>query len=736
MKGFPKLIQHNAMDCGPACLGIIARHYGKKYSIPFLRKITHTVRDGSSLLGISKGAEKIGFRTLPVKTDFDKMKNEAPLPLIAHFNNNHFVVVYKFTHNKVLVSDPATGLISFTYNEFCHYWAEATAEKAVGVYLLLETTPDFDKAKEEHEPENHFDTKAFLFHYLNPHKRLMLQVLLSLIVASIFQLGLPFLTQNLVDNGILDNNMSFIWFILIAQLMLTVGQFTLELIRSWTLLYISNHMSVSLISDFFAKLMKLPIRYFDTRLTGDLMQRIADHSRIQSFLTGTSLNIIFSVFTFFLYGCVVAFYNMQLFLVFLTGSALYLGWILFFLNKRKKLDYKRFQQSGRINSKIMELINGMQEIKLHNAEQYKRWGLERLQINFSKISVEFLSLEQLQGIGSRIINEVKNILITVLAARLVMDGKITLGSMLSISFILGQMNAPVSQFVSIIKSWQDARLSLARLGEIHTKETERQEYSEEEDIHNRDSLITFNTISLQNVWFRYEELTPYALKDISFNIPTGKITAIVGSSGSGKSTLLKLLMRFYTPGKGTVKWNDKDLSHINLEFWRNKCGVVMQEGFLFSDTIARNIAIGEEHIDYTRLNYAVNVANIGSFIDSLPLALNTKIGQEGVGVSTGQKQRILIARAVYKNPEIVFLDEATSSLDAHNEQVIMSNIQEFYAGKTVVVVAHRLSTVKHADNIVVLDNGEIVEEGSHYSLIDRKGHYYNLVKNQLELHES
>lgn len=730
MAGFPFYRQINIMDCGPTCLQIISKYYGHHLPIAFLRKITNTGKEGSSLLGISKGAEQIGFRTLGIKARFDTLRKEAPLPLVAHWNQGHFVVVYKITKKHVFVSDPAEGLLEYSHREFVQNWIDINAdtEDSEGIVMLFEPTRSFYNNPATGVEDSNNATSFFL-HYVRPYRKLMIQVLLSLAVGSILQLSIPFLTQNIVDTGIYKKDISFIWLVLIAQLMIIMGQISLELIRSWTILHISSRINISLISDFFIKLMKLPISYFDTRLSGDLLQRINDHERIESFLTHSFIGAIFSVFSLLLYSGVLAYYDFSLFGIFLFGSLLYIGWILFFLKQREKLDYKHFQQAGATNTKVLELVNGMQEIKLHNAEQQKRWGWERIQVKLYHISLKTLTLEQTQNIGSRLINEIKNIFVTIVAAKLVIDGNLTLGMMLSVSYIIGQLNGPLLGLVGVVKSWQDARISLNRLTEIHQKEDE-QSVTLYEPVK---ELSAERTFYIRNVSFRYSDLSDAVLKDINLIIPAKKITAIVGSSGSGKTTLLKVLMRFYEPDSGVIRIGNTNLSEIDIRQWRNICGVVMQEGFIFNDTIAGNIAVGEEIPDWERLYYAIDIARIKSFIDSLPLGLNTKIGYEGHSMSTGQKQRILIARAVYKNPEIIFLDEATSSLDANNEREIINNLKEFYHGKTVIVIAHRLSTVRDADNIVVLENGTIVEEGTHDELIGSHGYYYRLVKNQLEL---
>lgn len=725
------------MDCGATCLKNIAKYYGKIISISYLRKITYTGRQGTNLKGLSKAAEDLGFRTLAVQLSFEKLRNEVTLPAILYWNNNHFIILYKITNKKVYISDPSLGLINYSHAQFLHHWLSAKNDTSCqeGIALLFETTPSFyEKNTQDEIDEEKLNSKQFLIHYVIPHKKLMLQVMLSLIAGSVLQLFVPFLTQNIVDTGIYKKDMSFIWLVLLAQLMLILGQMGLELIRGYMLLHISSRMNISLLSDFFMKLMKLPMYYFDSRLTGDLIQRIGDHSRIEYFLTNTLLNGLFSLFSLVLYGALLSFYDISLFIAFMAGSIIYTCWIYFFMKKRERLDYKKFQQGAVTNSKVYELITGMQEIKLHNAEQQKRWGWERIQVKLYKINFQSLTLEQIQNMGARIINECKNIIITVVAAWLVLNGKLTLGMMLAVSYIAGQLNGPVIQISGIARAWQDARISLDRLTEIHKKEDELASFKNTSvsEIQEKD-LCSDSTIQIQNLSFQYDGLSEPVLQNINLDIPAFKITAIVGASGSGKTTLMKLLMRFYEPTAGNIFVGTTPLNNIDLYSWRERCGVVMQEGFIFNDTVAGNIALGDSEPVNERIIYACKVANIHNFIEDLPLRYNTKIGQEGKGISSGQKQRILIARAIYKNPKILFLDEATSSLDARNEKEIVEQLTEFGHGRTVIVIAHRLSTVKYADKIVVLDRGKIVEEGNHDSLTAKRGYYYELVKNQLEM---
>ncbi len=731
-KKFPHYFQPDAKDCGPACLKIVAAHYNRALSLSYLRNLSETDRSGSSLLDLSDAAEKIGFRSVGVKISFKDLQY-APLPCILHWNKVHFVVLYenrKFKNSdaRLKISDPGYGLLEFTKDEFIKSWIGNNADENIeeGVALLLDPTPKFyDSSTTEEDVKLNFN---FLSKYLFKYKKFLWQLVIGLIAASLLQLIFPFLTQSIVDVGIRNQDINFIYLILFAQLALFIGRTSIEIIRSWILLHLSTRINISLVSDFFIKLMRLPIAFFDTRMTGDILQRINDHSRIERILTTSSLSVLFSTINLFVFGVVLAFYNGYIFLIFLIGSIFYFGWIIIFLTKRRDLDYKRFSQISGEQSKVIELVNGMQTIKLHNAEKKKRWGWEFLQARLFKISIESLALEQYQTVGSGFINELKNILITVLSAKLVIEGEITLGMMLAISYIVGQLNSPVSQLIGFIKEVQDAKISLERLGEIHNKPDE--EIDGEERITALSSNLDFD---IKDLSFRYRGSDKYVLENLCLKIPANKITAIVGVSGSGKTTLMKLLLRFYEPTKGEIMLGPYNTKNISQKAWRYKSGVVMQEDYIFNDSIANNIAIGSDYIDKNKLRYAVNVANINDFIEELPLSYNTKIGMEGVGLSTGQKQRLLIARAVYKNPDYLFFDEATSALDANNEKIIMEKLNTFFENKTVVVIAHRLSTVKNAHQIVVLDSGRIVEVGNHKELVKCNGAYYNLVKNQLEL---
>ena len=727
-KSFPYYKQPDAKDCGPTCLRIIAKHYGKLISLAEIRELSETTREGSNLMKLSDAAEAIGFKSLGIKVDYKKL-TEAPLPLVAHWNNQHFVVVYEIKNDEIFISDPSYGLISYSKKEFIEQWIgnNASEKTKEGVALLLETTPKFKKLRWEVTDKKSF---KFLFQYLFKYKGLLVQLVIGLLVGSLLQLIVPFLTQSIVDVGIQNQDINFIYVILLAQLMLFFGRTSVEVFRSWILLHLSTRINISLVSDFFIKLMNLPIAYFDTRMTGDIMQRINDHQRIENLLTGSTLSTLFSMANLVVFSLVLIYYNLTIFFIFSVGSLLYIGWIAFFLKRRKEIDYKRFSQLSQEQSTVIELINGMQEIKMHNAEKQKRWKWEYVQARLFKVSVENLRLEQTQSVGSSAINEGKNIFITITSAILVINGSITLGMMLAIQYIIGQMNGPIMELVNFIRSVQDAKISLERLGEIHDRE------DEEVKKKNSISAIADNqNISTRDIKYRYPGTDEFVLKGISIEIPANKTTAIVGASGSGKTTLMKLLLKFYDPISGKINYGDEDLSAISHKAWRDKCGVVMQEGYIFNDTIAYNIAIGEDTIDQSRLLKAVKIANIHDFIQSLPLGFNTKIGNEGIGISAGQRQRLFIARAIYKNPDILFFDEATSALDAKNERVIMENLNTFFENRTAIVIAHRLSTVKNAGQILVIDEGLVRERGTHHELLAQQGIYYGLVKNQLALEQ-
>lgn len=732
MKRFTLSFQHDSMQCGIACLKMVCEYYGRKYSFNFLSNYCFATTEGVSLLGISQAAGKLGLHTLAGRVTLEQL-TEAPLPCILHWNQNHFVVLYKVKKDKkYYIADPGKGLIVYSKEDMEEHWVSTHSNgEEKGIALFLETTPEFGKITEKGTTNSRNKKRSFgfLFGYIRKYRKYFGQILLGLLTGCVLQLIFPFLTQSIVDVGITHKNLNFIWLILVGQLALTIGRTAIDFIRRWILLHIGMRINISLVSDFFIKLLKLPMSFFDTKLMGDLMQRMNDHQRVEDFLTNQTLSVMFSFLSFIVLGCVLLWYNALIFAVFLAGSILYGVWMGVFLRKRKVLDYMLFEKQAENNNKTYEFITSMQEIKLQDCEQRRRWEWEDTQADMFGVQMKSLKLKQSQEAGSIFINEVKNMLITVMAATAVIHGHMTLGMMLAVQYIIGQLNAPVEQLMGFIYSLQDVKISLERINEIHAMKDEEA---------GRKDITSFpsndRSIRLSHVFFKYD---PHALKktlsDVDFTIPAGKVTAIVGTSGSGKTTLVKLMLGYYPVEKGQITVGSVDINDLDLKWWRRQCGTVMQEGVIFSESIARNIAVDDGEIDKGRLLKAVEIAHIKDYILNLPLKFNTKIGRDGIGLSRGQQQRILIARAVYKNPEFIFLDEATNSLDANNERAIVEDLDRFYKGKTVVVVAHRLSTVRSADNIIVIDNGRVVETGNHDTLIEKKGAYYQLVKNQLEL---
>ncbi|MFT6947462.1 MAG: ATP-binding cassette subfamily B protein [Vicingaceae bacterium] len=728
---FPFYKQLDQKDCGPTCLQIIAKHFGKIYSIDYLREKSHITQQGSSLGGIAEAAEVIGLHSLGANITYETLEKKAPLPLIAHWRQRHFIVVYKIEKGKVFVSDPAHNLIIYTKEEFLDGWIpkKNKTTDAEGAVLLLEPTPMFYE-RDNLDKDQSIGFK-FLIPYFKSHSRALGQVFLGLFVVTLLQLALPFLTQAVVDYGINYQNLNFVYLILLAQLAFFVSTTLVQVIQDWLMLHMTSRINIRLLSDFLSKLMKLPILFFDRKNIGDLLQRIQDHSRIQNFLSSSTLGALFSFVNIIVFSLVLWYYNSFIFFVFTVGTILYLIWTVLFLKRRKELDYKQFDLASGNQSSIVQLLNGMEEIKLNGSERRRRWEWETIQARLYKVSIKSLTLQQTQLLGGTSINKLKNILITFLAAKSVIDGNLTLGAMLSIQFILGQLNVPINSLINFIQSAQDTKISLARISDVHLRPDE--ENKKENLIH---TLPNSKTIHINQLSFKYgSKHSSFVLKDLSLNIPEGKVTAIVGASGSGKTTFLKQLLRIVDPSKGNIKIGNTSLNNISVSFWRSRCGAVMQDGFIFSDTIARNITESDSEglVDKERLIQAVRVANLEELIEALPMGYNTRIGASGMGLSGGQKQRILIARSIYKNPEYLFFDEATSALDATNESEIMTKLNLFFEKKTVVVVAHRLSTVKNADNIIVLEKGEIIEQGTHKFLTEKKGVYFKLVKNQLEL---
>jgi len=730
MSKFPFIRQKDSMQCGVACLAMICRHFGRSYSLGMLSRHCFATTEGVSMLGISDAAEDLGLKTAATRMTAEQLAS-APSPCILHWNQNHFTVLYRVSRrgNRYHIADPAKGKVAYSREEFESRWlstADNDGERK-GIAMFFQPTEKFYSLNEVDDiPEKR--SFRFLMGYLRQYRRYFLQIVAGLLLGSLLQLVMPFMTQAIVDVGIKQSDIGFIWLILLGEMMIVFGRTATDFIRRWLMMHISMRINISLVSDFFIKLLRLPMSFFDTKLMGDLMQRMGDHGRVQSFLTSQTLGIAFSMFNFVVFGIVLFIYDRVIFSVFLAGSLIYGLWSASFLKRRKILDYELFEKQSVNQNKTYQFITSMQEIKLQDCERRRRWEWEDVQADLFVVQMKSLKLQQTQEAGSIFINEVKNILITVFAATAVIDGQITLGAMLAVQYIVGQLNSPVSQLMGFVYSIQDVKISLERINEIHEGP------DEETPDNNTTEFTEGRSIRLENVRFKYD---PHSLSDIidgvSFEVPEGKMTAIVGASGSGKTTLIKLMLGYYPVSSGNLTIGGKAIVHYNLKWWRRQCGVVMQDGVIFSESIARNIAVDDGEIDNDRLEQAARIACIHEYVMSLPLRYDTIIGRDGVGLSQGQKQRILIARAVYKNPQFIFLDEATNSLDAKNESIIVDNLTEFYRGRTVVVVAHRLSTVRNADRIIVLDHGRIAESGNHDSLIRDKGAYYNLVKNQLEL---
>lgn len=725
---YPHYKQAGSSDCGPTCLRMVAKYYGRNCDIQAFQDKMDIARDGVSMLGICDTAESIGLKASGMRLTADQFFEEATFPCILHWNKKHFVVCYGIKKEKVLVADPGSYKAYYSKEDFAQCWiSNKTKDENAGIALFLEPTPLFYKQK-DYTPGKKRNIGFFL-KYLSPFRAEMLQVILGMLTVSLLQLIFPFLMQSMVDNGIKNKSISFISMILIAQLIIFIARMSVDYIRNWILLHINTRISISLISDFLTKLMKLPLSFFDTKRLGDILQRIGDHDRIKMFLTGTSLNVLFSFLNFVVFGCILGFYSLKVLGLFVLGNGLYVIWVIIFMRYRRILDIKRFVQSAGEQSNLFQLVTGMQEIKLNNCETEKRWQWEKIQVKLYNISIKVLAIEQYQQLGSVFFSQTTNILITFIAAKAVVYGNMTLGMMMSLTYIVGQLSSPIEQFISFARSLQDAKISLERLSEIHRIEDEEVSIESKQKI-----LPKEKNIQIEKLSFSYNgNKECQVLHDVYLNIPHNKVTAIVGASGSGKTTLIKLILGFYTPSQGSIKIGNIPLENINPHTWRASIGMVLQDGYIFSDSILQNIIIGNTEVDWDRLEHAVNVANIKEFIESLPLGYNTRIGMEGNGISQGQRQRILIARAVYKNPEFIFLDEATNALDTKNERQIIKNLHSFYKNRTVLVVAHRLSTVCDADKIIVLDKGKIVEEGTHAELVILRGFYYRLVRDQLDL---
>lgn len=718
---FPCEHQLDTMDCGPACLKIISKYYGKFYSLQFLRDVCGVSREGVSFQDISYGAEKIGLRTLGIRASIDDLYKKVKFPCIIHWQDNHFIVVYKVKGSNVYVSDPAKDLLVYSLQEFVNGWYDE--EENNGAVLLVEPSPDF-RSQGDHVRGKQSLEK--ILKYFIPYKSGFVTLFSVMLVVTILQGMLPFISKAVIDVGIHSQDIGFINLMLLANITIIASVTLSNAVRDWLLLHITSRVNIALISDYLIKLMRLPVAFFENKMIGDILQRAQDHERIRAFIMNNSLNLIFSTLTFVVFSVILMFYNPVIFAIFIIAGLMYVGWVLGFLSIRKRMDWEYFDLVSRNQSYWVETVKSIQDVKINNYEQPRRWKWEKIQAKLYRLNTRVLTVTNTQQLGGQFILSIQNLAITFFCAKAVIRGEITFGVMISTQFIIGMLSAPLSQFINFIISAQYAKISFLRLNEIH-------EMQDEEEI-----AMTANTpmpadgkLSLQNVYFQYSPHADYVLKQIYLNIPEGKITALVGGSGSGKSTLLKILLRLYQPSVGDVLLGDTNIRNISMRDWRDQCGVVMQDGCVFNDTILNNVALDDEHLDYIRLEEALETANILSEIKQMPQGYHTKIGEEGRGLSGGQKQRILIARALYKNPRYLFLDEATNALDAINEAKIVKALNKAFRKRTVIVVAHRLSTVRHAHQIVVLKKGVITEIGNHESLMGHQGDYFELVNNQM-----
>lgn len=719
---FPFEHQLDSKDCGPACLKIIAKYYGRYYSLQHLRDLCGITKEGVSFLDLSYGAEKIGLHTLAAYADIQDLQTKIPLPCIIHWQNNHFIVIYKITKSKVFVSDPARGLLTVSLEEFSKKWYDS--EKDKGPLLAIEPMADFMQRDQEEKLEK---KKTFenIIGYLSPYKKNLTIICAVMLIATALQSLLPFISKAVIDVGIQTNDYDFIKIVLIANIVIILTVALSNILRDWLLMHISARVNISLISDYLIKLMQLPVSFFENKLIGDILQRAQDHERIRNFIMNNSLSLVFSSLTFIVFGIILLVFNKVIFYFFFFGSIFYVFWVLAFLRFRKKLDWEYFDLISKNQSFWVETIGAINDIKINNYENQKRWKWERIQIKLYKVNLKVLNITNIQNTGGQLIQNIKNLAITFYCAIAVINGEITFGIMISTQFIIGMLNGPLTQFISFITSAQYAKISFLRINEIHQLENE-------EDLIESNKICSTNnkTLLLRNVSFRYTQNSPFVLKQINLKIPEGKITAIVGGSGSGKSTLLKLILRLYQPSFGDILIGNMNISNLSLKEWRNICGVVLQDGKIFNDSILNNIVLDSEKIDYSLLKEAVKIAHIADDIELMPQGYHTKIGELGRGLSGGQKQRLLIARALYKAPSFLFLDEATNSLDTINEAKIIKALNHAFVNRTVVVIAHRLSTIMNADQIVVLKDGGIIEFGNHQELMNAKKHYYELINNQ------
>jgi len=725
LDSFISFRQTDKKDCGPTCLRIICRYYDKIISIEYLRELTNVSHFGTTLYGLSTAAEKLGFRTITSKMTFKNFVKNFSLPTIVHWKQNHFIVVYKVKRNYIYVADPAIGKMKYDYKSFLEGWSSYENEEAVGVALYLEPTPQI--YAEDDSPKISF---SYFLSYFSNYKKQYLQVILGMLASMVIGFLVPFTTKSVIDIGINGKNINFINLMLIAQFVLAFSTIAIGFIQSWLFMHIATKIGLSITIGYIAKVMKLKIPYIERKTLGDFMQRMSDNGRIQAFISTSTISTVFSFTNVIIFGVVMATYNLKVLAVFLIGSSIYALWILLFIKKRREFDMKKFEQNSESQTSIVQIFNGIRDIKLFNFEKYKRWEWERIQAKIFKLSMRQLSLSQVQQTGAFVIEQSKNIIITYIIVTSVINGEISFGTMIAMQYILAQMGSPLQQLISLINSYQDAKVSLDRIAEIHNQEDEETLEDELNRINNPIE-ITSRTIQFQEVTFSYNKLIlEPILNNINLTFPEGKFTAVVGASGCGKTTLIKLLLRFYSVDRGSISIGDLDLNNISINMWRNQCGAVLQDGYLFSGTIGENVALSSEGFDQASVISACKSTNIHDFIKTLPLGYKTKIGENGMDLSQGQKQRLLIARILYKKPDFVFFDEATNALDAENEKIVMKSLRTELVNKTIIFVSHRLSAISNADNIIVMDKGKVVEQGNHIHLMNSGGLYFNMFNSQ------
>ncbi|KFF25120.1 peptidase domain-containing ABC transporter [Chryseobacterium vrystaatense] len=714
--------QKDRMDCGPVCIQMISDYYGKKYDLNFLREICNYGKQGVTINSLKGAAEKIGYDAHVIKAGLDEINDLDLFPYILHWGNDHYVILLKFTKKSAVIADPGYGILSVSKEIFKKNWYKNNK----GVAVVLSPA----ELLESNEPKR---TSLFGYtsKYLKKHKKEILKIAATLLIINTLTFLLPFITQKIFDDGIAHTDKKMIYYLILSQLFIYIGIYLSEIYRNWIAVKLGGNISIEIIYNFFKKLIKLPIHFLETKVVGDYNQRIQDSEKIEAFMTSQSITSIFSMLTIIVYLIVMSIYNFNLFFLYISITLVSVAVSLYFLKKRRLYDYLIFKEKANIQNLTFEILNGITEVKLNGLEDVKLNQWKNYQNLALKLNVDLAKIGQQQYISFSALNQIKNLSITLVSSILVIDGLLSLGELLTISFIVGQLNSPIDQLISFFRDVQDSKLSMERISEIEDQKDEDNEKDANlKEVENENSII------FRNVSFSYNS-TDRVLDNINIEIPENKITAIVGASGSGKTTLIKLILKFYERYSGDIFIKGVNIKNVTSASIRKSIGTVMQDGYLFSDTIEGNIAgetIMDNEEEYQALKQmAYQLSNAEEFISRLPLRDQTKVGSYGINLSGGQEQRLIIARALFKNPDFLILDEATSALDTKNEKTIHNNLKLFFKNKTVLIIAHRLSTVRNADNIIVMDHGKVIEQGEHRELLDKKNKYYELVKNQLEL---